>query len=65
MWSCLKEWILPNLSYPEGEEVRTRKQIELDGSRKDMLILEVLLDIRGLLVKASKKKTKLNKESVK
>jgi len=65
VWKCAKEGLVPNLSYPEGKKMRTRKAIEQDGSRKDMLILEVLLDIRGLLVKASKKKTKLNKESVK
>jgi len=58
MWKRVKEWLLPNLSYPEGKEVRTRKQIEQDGSRKDMLILEVLLDIRDLLVKATKVKRK-------
>ena len=38
--------------------MRTRKQIELDGARKDILTLEILLDIRELLIKATKKKKK-------
>jgi len=29
--------------------MRSRKEIEADGSRKDILALEVLLDIRELL----------------
>ena len=36
--------------------MRSKKQIEADGTRKDLLSLEVLLDIRELLVKALKKK---------
>lgn len=36
-------------------DMRSRKQIELDGTRKDFLQLEVLLDIRELLIKATKK----------
>ena len=35
--------------------MRRRKAIEQDGARKDVLILEILLDIRELLVKATKK----------
>ena len=31
--------------------MRSRKKIESDGKRVDMLILEVLLDIRALLLK--------------
>ena len=31
--------------------MRKRKEIEVDGSRKDILALEVLLDIRELLKK--------------
>ncbi len=37
--------------------MRSRKEIENDGSRKDILSLEVLLDIRDLL----KKQVKINK----
>lgn len=36
--------------------MRTRKEIELDGTRKDILALEVLLDIRELLSKDKTKK---------
>ena len=36
--------------------MRTRQIIELDSTRKDSLILEVLLDIRGLLEKPPKEK---------
>ena len=35
--------------------MRSRKEIELDGARKDILSLEVLLDIRDFLVKTQKK----------
>ncbi len=35
--------------------MRTRKEIEKDGTRKDILMLEVLLDIRDLLKKQAKK----------
>ena len=35
--------------------MRKRKEIEADGSRRDILAVEVLLDIRDLLVKKSKK----------
>ena len=38
--------------------MRSRKEIELDGVRKDILSLEVLLDIRDLLVKTQKKSKK-------
>ena len=38
--------------------MRTKKAIETDGSRSDLLSLEVLLDIRELLVKALKKQNK-------
>ena len=41
--------------------MRTRKEIESDGARKDVLALEVLLDIRDLL----KKQKKTKKESEK
>ena len=34
--------------------MRSRKKIESDGARKDFLQLEVLLDIRDLLIKAKK-----------
>ncbi len=30
--------------------MRSRKEIEVDGTRKDILTLEVLLDIRDLLL---------------
>jgi hypothetical protein len=36
--------------------MRTRKEIEKDGSRKDILTLEVLLDIRDLLTKQKPKR---------
>ena len=36
--------------------MRTRKQIEQDGARKDILMLEVLLDIRELLKKKTRQK---------
>jgi len=40
--------------------MRARKEIEeeFDGTRKDSLILEVLLDLRDLIVKATKIKGK-------
>ena len=38
--------------------MRKRKDVEKDGKRPEFLILEVLLDIRELLVKELKKKTK-------
>ena len=42
--------------------MRSRKEIEADGTRKDILTLEVLLDIRALLEKLTKsKKEKKNK----
>ena len=34
--------------------MRSRKKIESDGTKKETLILEVLLDIRELLIKAKK-----------
>lgn len=40
------------------EKMRPRKEIELDGTRKDVLALEVLLDIRELLKKDKVKKSK-------
>ena len=43
--------------------MRSRKQIENDGTKVDTLSLEVLLDIRDLLVKQAKKK-KSKKEKV-
>lgn len=36
--------------------MRSKKEIENDGQRKDILQLEVLLDIRELLKKQAKKK---------
>jgi len=36
--------------------VRKRKDIETDATRKEDLIIEVLLDIRDILIKATKKK---------
>ncbi len=38
--------------------MRKREVIEKDGSRKDILSLEVLLDIRDLLIKEQKKTRK-------
>jgi len=36
--------------------MRKRKDIETDGKRKEDLIIEVLLDVRDILVKATKRK---------
>lgn len=36
--------------------MRKRKDIEKDGKRKEDLTIEVLLDIRDILVKQTKKK---------
>ena len=36
--------------------MRKRKEIEKDGTRKDILSLEVLLDIRDIIIKQIKKK---------
>ena len=36
--------------------MRSRKEIVQDGTRKEDLIIEVLLDIRDILIKATKKK---------
>ena len=38
--------------------MRKRKEVEADGSRKDILALEVLLDIRELLKKKKPDVTK-------
>ena len=38
--------------------MRRRKAIEEDGARKDILILEVVLDIRELLIKQKPPKKK-------
>ncbi len=38
---------------------RDRKDIEKDGTRTDILILEVLLDIRDLIKKQNKKEKKI------
>uniref|UniRef100_A0A6M3K8U1 Uncharacterized protein n=2 Tax=viral metagenome TaxID=1070528 RepID=A0A6M3K8U1_9ZZZZ len=38
--------------------MRSRKQIENDGTKVDTLSLEVLLDIRDLMVKQAKKEKK-------
>jgi len=40
--------------------MRSRKEIELDGARKDILTLEVMLDIREVL-KPKKKTPKIKK----
>jgi len=51
----LKPWAgalyLPNRFF-----MRTRKEIEQDRARKDILMLEVLLDIRELLIKQKPKR---------
>tara|TARA_Y100000310_G_C20701833_1_gene830680 strand:+ start:4861 stop:5025 length:165 start_codon:yes stop_codon:yes gene_type:complete len=44
--------------YQPPHIMRTKKQIQDDGSRKDILSLEVLLDIREILLKETKKKRK-------
>jgi len=38
--------------------MRKRKDIEKDGKLRELLILEVLLDIRDILIKQTKKKKK-------
>ena len=43
---------------PPEDIMRTKKQIENDGKRVDLLILEVLLDIRDMLKKDRKCKPK-------
>jgi len=43
--------------------MRPRKEIEQDGARKDILSLEVLLDIRDLINKAVKKRGRPRKTS--
>ena len=49
----------------EAVMVRSRKEIEADGARKDILALEVLLDIRQLLQEIKRKKRKAKEESKK
>ena len=46
--------------------MRKRELVEKDETRKDILILEVLLDIRELLIKQAPKRkyTKQNKSEV-
>ena len=56
MRQCIKEWLLPYM--PCGESMRSRKVIESDGTRTDILALEVLLDMRDLMVKTTKRKPK-------
>jgi len=38
--------------------MRKRKDIEKDGTRPEFLLVEVLLDIRDILVKSTKRKKK-------
>jgi hypothetical protein len=45
--------------------MRKRAEIEKDGTRVDMLCLEVLLDIRELLLKDKPKRGRPRKECVK
>ena len=61
MWRSSKEWILR--SVPCGESMRSRKEIELDGLRKDILMLEVLLDVRMLIEKLVKNKMKVKRDA--
>jgi len=42
--------------------MRKRDEILKDGSKKEMLILEVLLDIRDTLIKQNKKPKRKNKK---
>jgi len=55
VWWSIKEWVLSYMSYPKSV-MRKRKEILEDGRLKNDLIIEVLLDIRDILVKATKKK---------
>jgi len=43
--------------------VRTKNQILKDGTRKEDLMIEVLLDIRDTLIKATKKKKVVGADS--
>lgn len=52
MWRGIEEWLLSYL--PQGKSMRKRKDIAKDAIRKEDLIIEVLLDIRDLLVKQNK-----------
>lgn len=45
-------------SLPRGVNMRARKEVEKDYKPTDELLLEVLLDIRELLIKALKKAKK-------
>ena len=42
--------------------MRKREEIWIDGTRKDILTLEVLLDIREILVKQAKKARKAKRK---
>ncbi|KKM70710.1 hypothetical protein LCGC14_1438010 [marine sediment metagenome] len=55
VWWGIKEWVLSYLPYPKSV-MRKRKDIQEDGRLKNDLIIEVLLDIRDILIKATKKK---------
>ena len=58
----LKPWA--GALYPPSRFfMRTRKQIEQDGARKDILILECVLDCRSLLEKLVKAQSKQRKAS--
>jgi hypothetical protein len=43
--------------------MRTSNKIKSDGTRPEFLILEVLLDIRDILIKATKKKRNVKKKT--
>ena len=43
--------------------MRTRQEIETSGTRTDLLMLEVLLDLRSLLEKLIKSKTRNTKNA--
>lgn len=53
MWGGTQEWVLSLMSYQESV-MRKGKDILKDGSRIEILMLEVLLDIRDLLKKKKK-----------
>ncbi len=43
-------------------KLRERVEIEQDGKKRDLLVLEILLDIREILVKQNKKPRKAIKK---
>ena len=55
VWWRVKKWVLSSLPYPESV-MRKKEDILRDGTRKEDLIIEILLDLRDLLEKQGKVK---------